>query len=199
MFVQQHTSTTKLNLVFSVTFMLGLLLLASGVYLVIFMRYHERAYTPMALGGACFIGSIAGLIMPSAKVKAAFFYGIIALGIVGLLIGANYLTYHFYHELAYIVLGVSVLCLLGGVVGAITIFPHARLRACLSVFTLGILASTGIVALIVGIDRLLALDYHQNPYLLLAAGMACLLAGIAGAIGTQSLVLPIILEKKREL
>jgi uncharacterized membrane protein HdeD (DUF308 family) len=200
--VQQHTSSVKLALVFLILFMLGLLLLAIGVYLVIFMRYHERAYTPMALGGAFFISGIAGLIMPPPKAKAAFFYGMLALGIVGLLIGVNYLTFPFYHERGYLVLVISVLCIAGGMVGAVAVYPQDRWRASLSVLTLGMLASTGIVILILGADRLLAIDFQQtqNAYAFLTAGAACLLGGILGAIGTQiRRVRPILLEKKREL
>jgi hypothetical protein len=181
--------------------MSGLLLLAVGVYLVIFMRYHERAYTPMALGGAGFIGSIAGMIMPSPKVKAAFFYGIMALGIVGLLIGFNYLTYSFYQNRAYLVLGISILCILSGMVGVIAIYPRARMRACLSLLSLGILASAGIVALIVGVDHLLSRQNHQNTYMLLALGVVSLLGGIGLAILLQAQTFrgQAALEKRREL
>jgi uncharacterized membrane protein HdeD (DUF308 family) len=196
---QQHPVTSKLALVFFVTFILGVIMLAVGVYLVIFMRYHERAYTPMALGGACFIGSIAGMIMPLPKIKAAFFYGIMALGIVGLLIGVNYLTYPFYQQRGYLVLGISVLCILGGIIGAIAIYSQVRMRACVSVMTLGILASSGIVALIVGIDHLLAMQNHQNTYALLGVGVVCLFGGIACAIFAQTRSHSILFEKKTEV
>lgn len=198
MFVQQHTATatSKLALVFFVTFIVGVILLAVGVYLVIFMRYHERAYTPMAFGEACFIGSIAGMIMPLPKIKAAFFYGLMALGIVGLLIGVNYLTYPFYQQRAYLVLGISILCIAGGIIGAIAIYPQVRMRAWVSVLTLGILASAGIVALIVGIDHLLSMQNHQNTYTLLGTGVVCLLGGIASAIFAQTRSHFILLEKK---
>lgn len=179
--------TPKQLMMFSAITVFGFVALLFGVFLIIFMRYHERAYVFLGLGAACFIGGIAGIIVTAPKIKAAACYGIIALGMIGIIVGLNYLTYHFasYQERGYLVIAVSILIMLGGIVGALLAQPRARFAAASSVLALGIVASAGIVGLILGSIYLAAFEYQGHAYPLLGAGALCLVGGIACGIFAQ--------------
>ena len=174
-------------MMFSAITVFGFIALLVGVLLIIFMHYHERAYVFLGMGAACFIGGIAGIVVTEPKVKAAVCYGIIALGMIGAIVGLNYLTYHFasYQERGYIVIALSVLTILGGSVGALLAQPRARAAAASSVLALGIVASAGIVGLIIGAIYLAAFAYQGHAYPLLGAGALCLVGGITCGIYAQ--------------
>lgn len=159
----------------------GVLLLAFGVFLLVFMRYHERAYIFLCTGAACLIGGIAGLLTIQRKVKTAIFYGITAFSIISITVGINYLTYRIItdQERGYVVLAVAGLFLIVGVVGAIVTQPQARLAAFFSALTLGVIASSGIAALLIGSHLLTVHRYHKDAYVIIAAGIICFLGGIA--------------------
>ena len=177
----------KHSTLFTVTLVMGILILSFGVYLLIFMQYHERAYIFLSAGAACLIGGVAGIIAPQSKIKAAVFYGVMAFAIVMLAVGVNYLTYSFaqYQERGYAVIAVGTVVLLVGIVGAIVAQPRARVAACFSVIELGIAASTGIVAFIIGCHLLTVDGYQKDAYMALAIGMVCFIGGIVGATMTQ--------------
>ncbi|HVB61449.1 MAG TPA: hypothetical protein VNE61_09680 [Ktedonobacteraceae bacterium] len=179
--------TPKQLMIFSAITVFGVVALLVGVFLIIFMRYHERAYVFLGLGAACFIGGIAGIIVTGPKVKASVCYGVIALGMIGGIVGLNYLTYHFasYRERGYIVIALSILIMLGGIVGALLAQPRARVAAVSSVLALGIVASAGIVGLILGTIYLSAFQYQGHAYPLLGAGALCLVGGIVCGILVQ--------------
>jgi len=179
--------TLKQIIMFSAISMFGFVALLVGVFLIIFMRYHERAYIFLGLGAACFIGGIAGIVVAGPKVKAAGCYGVISLGMIGGIVGLNYLTYHFasYQERGHIVIALSILVILGGIVGALLTQPRARAAAISSVLALGIVASAGIVGLILGTIYLSVFAYQGHAYPLLGAGALCLVGGIACGIYAQ--------------
>lgn len=182
-----HSLTPKQLLIFSAITVFGFVALLFGIFLIIFMRYHERAYVFLGLGAACFIGGIAGIVVTAPKIKAAVCYGIIALGMIGVIVGLNYLTYHFasYQERGYLVIAASVLFMLGGIAGALLAQPRARFAAASSVLALGIVASAGIVGLILGSIYLAAFEYQGHAYPLLGAGALCLVGGIACGVFAQ--------------
>lgn len=179
--------TPKQIMLFSAIAVFGFIALLVGVFLIIFMHYHERAYVFLGLGAACFIGGIAGIIVSAPKVIAAVCYGIIALGMIGVIVGLNYLTYHFasYQERGYIVIALSIVVILGGISGALLAQPRARAAAASSVLALGIVASAGIVGLILGTIYLAAFEYEGHAYPLLGAGALCLIGGIVCGIFAQ--------------
>lgn len=179
-----HTTHVKLFLAILV---MGLLILSFGVFLLTVMQYHERAYVFLCTGAACLIGSIAGIIAPQSKVKAAIFYGVIALAILIMTVGVNYLTYHNlqYHQHGYACIAGGIVVLLVGIVGAIVAQPMARWAACFSVIELGIAASTGIVAFIIGCHLLTIEGYQRDAYMALGLGLLCFIGGIASAALTQ--------------
>src|SRR5438270_866650 len=141
-FLQQNSySMKKLSIIFSFTTALGMFTLVVGSYFLTYMAYHERAYATLSIGAACFIGSLAGLIVKPSRVKMALCYSVIATGMLAFLIGSNYLTYpwsHIYLERAYIVLGIGTLCLLGGIGGAFALQPKVKKVTCYSILALGI-------------------------------------------------------------
>ncbi|MHB8599366.1 MAG: hypothetical protein ACYDER_21465 [Ktedonobacteraceae bacterium] len=181
----KHATHSKL---FLVTLVMGFLILAFGVFLLTYMRYHERAYVFLVVGAACLIGGIAGVIAPQSKVKAAIFYGVMAFAIVTMTVGVNYLTYHNIqdHQRGYACIAGSIIILLVGIVGAIVSQPMARLAACFSVVELGIAASIGIVAFIIGSHLLTVEGYQHEAYVIIAIGAVCFLGGIASAALTQN-------------
>lgn len=187
--MQQINLSIKKNLpvIFSITMVCGVLILLIGTYLLTYMNYHERAYTTLGLGVVSFIGSLAGLIASSPRVKTALCYAVIALGMVAFPVAGKYLSYPWasYHQRAYLIIGLGVLCLLGGSAAAITLHPKAIKITCYSILALGIVTSLGVISLIIGIDLLLVFEASKKASLLLAVGSICLLVGIAAAIILQ--------------
>ncbi len=180
----------KHSTLFSISLIAGTLILIFGIYLLIFMQYHERAYIFLGTGAGCLIGGVAGIITAQSKIKAAVFYGVMALAIMMLAVGVNYLTYNFvqYQERGYAVIAVGTIVLLIGIVGAIVAQPRARIAACFSVIELGIVASTGIVVFIIGCHLLTVYGYQKDAYTALAIGTVCFFGGIASAAMTQNKV-----------
>ena len=187
-----HLLTQKQSLLFAAITVFGVAALLLGLALIIFAHYHERAYVFLGLGAAGFIGGIVGIVgMVGARsrVKAALSYGVIAIGMMGISVGLNYLTniYGSAPNQAHgdIVIALSSVAILAGIVGALMVQPKGGIAAFSSVILLGVIASIGIVALIVGTISLVVL-HDQGAYPLLGAGAVCLIGGIAFGIFAQS-------------
>ncbi len=179
----------KRPVVFAVITVLGVVALALGLFLIVYENYHERAYVFLGLGAASFIGGVAGIVFAQARLKAALSYGIIALGIMGMLVGLNYVTGSYgpapNSTHATIVIVPSLLAILIGTAGAFMIQPRSGLTALSSVILLGVIASSGVVALIVGAFYLIALEYPRHGYAMLCAGAICVIGGIASVTLVQ--------------
>src|SRR5437879_5924693 len=87
-----HSLTRKQPLTLATMSVFGVAALLLGLTLIIFAHYHERAYVLLGLGAGGFIGGIAGIVGVGSKVKAALSYGVIALGMMGMVVGLNYLA-----------------------------------------------------------------------------------------------------------
>ena len=185
-----HSLTAKQSLLFAAVIVFGVAALLLGLALIIFAHYHERAYIFLGLGAAGLIGGIAGIVGMGSKVKAALNYGVIALGMVGVIVGLNYLTkiYGSYQNQTQgdIVIALSIVAILAGSAGALIAQPKGGIVAFSSVVLLGVIASLGIVALIVGTIYLVVLEYQGYAYPLLGAGAVCLIGGITCGIFSQS-------------
>lgn len=163
-----------------------------GLTMIVYANYHERAYIFLILGAAGFIGGIAGFVGEGSKVRAALSYGAIAFGMMGLIIGLNYLTNRYgpspNQGRGEIVLAMSCIAILAGIAGALFAQPNVSVAALSSVFMLGVIASLGVATLTAGTVYLLVLQSYKHAYLLLGTGTVCLLAGIACGVIAQSKV-----------
>ncbi len=193
----QHTNQSlpqKQPITFAAITIIGVAALLLGLALIIHAHYHERAYIFLGLGAAGFIGGIAGIAVAGPKVKAALSYGVIALGMMGTIVGLNYLTNRYglapNNTHGAIVIAASFVAILGGIVGALMAQPKGGLAAVSSVILLGVIASSGIVALIVGTIYLIVLEHPGHAYTLLGAGAVCLIGGIASGTFAQRKVRP---------
>jgi MFS family permease len=190
--VQQsdHSLKQKWPIIFTVITVFGVVALLLGLALIIFAHYHERAYVFLGLGAGCFIGGIAGLMGVRSKVKAALSYGVIAMGMMGGAIGLNYLTSRYgpapNQTHGAIVIALSIVAILAGIAGALTTQHRGSIVAFSTVIMLGVIASIGIVALIVGTVYLVVLQYQGHAYLLLSIGTACLIGGVACGFFVQN-------------
>ncbi|HEV2583253.1 MAG TPA: hypothetical protein VGT44_20500 [Ktedonobacteraceae bacterium] len=188
----QQTNTSPLSqkpLPFALISLLGGAAVLLGLGLIIFAHYHERAYVLLGLGAAGLIGGIAGAVGAGSKVKTALGYGLIALGIVGVAVGVNYLVdvYGYFTSRHYgeIVLILSAIALVAGIAAALFANPRGGIATLSSIVTLGVIASSGVVGLILGAIYLVIYERQAHAYSLMAAGALCLVGGIACGIIAQ--------------
>ena len=185
-----HFPTPKQPITFAALTLFGVVALLLGLALIIFAHYHERAYVFLGLGAGGFIGGIAGIVGAGSKVKVAVSYGMIALGIMGMIVGLNYLISRYgpspNQAHGDIVIAFSIIAITAGIREALIAQPEDGMHAIASVIMLGVIASIGLVALTVGTIYLVVLHYHGHAYLLLGTGAVCLLGGIACGIFAQS-------------
>src|SRR5450759_4194701 len=143
MFVQQfdYSHTQKQLLTFATITALGIAALLVGIVLILFAHYHERAYIFLGLGAGGFIGGIAGIVGAGSKTRIAVSYGMIALGMMGIVIGINYLTAYYspppnqMHGIMVITL--SLVTALAGFAGTLFAQPKRGVVTFLSVIMLG--------------------------------------------------------------
>jgi hypothetical protein len=185
-----HAVTPKQPLTFAIIAVFGVAALLLGLALIIFAHYHERAYVFLGTGAAGIIGGIAGIAGVGSRVKVALSYGMIALGMMGMIVGLNYLLdrYGSAPNQAHgnIVIALSLVAILAGITGALMAQPRGGIAALSSVIMLGVIASIGIVALTAGTIYLVVLQSQGHAYLLLGTGVVCLIGGIACGIFAQS-------------
>ncbi len=190
--LSDHSLTQKQAITFAAFTVFGVAALLLGLALIIYAHYHERAYVFLGLGAGSFIGGIAGIVGAGSKIKAALSYGVIALGVMGMVVGINYLTNSYgpapNQTRGDIVIALSIVAILAGIVEALFAQPKGGMAAFSSVIMLGVIASIGIVALIVGTIYLVVLEHQGYAYLLLGAGAVCLLSGITCGTFAQSRV-----------
>lgn len=187
-----HSLTRKQPVTQVAITVFGVATLLLGLVLIIFAHYHERAYVFLGLGAGGFIGGIAGIIGAGSRVKAVLSYGMIAMGMMGIIVGLNYLMSLYgpppNQTYGNIVIALSMVAILAGIVGALIAQPKGGIAAVSSVIMLGMLASLGIVALIVGTVYLVVLQSQEHAYLLLGIGAVCLISGITCGILAQNRV-----------
>jgi len=190
--VQQSNSSLmqKQSITFAALTVFGVASLLLGLVLIIFAQYHERAYIFLGLGAGCFIGGIAGIVGAGPKVKMALSHGVIAMGMMGIIVGLNYLTNRYgpapNQTHGDIVIALSIVAILIGIVWALITQPRGGIAAFSSVFMLGVIASLGVVALIAGMVYLVVLEHQGHAYPLLVTGAVCLISGIAYGSFVQS-------------
>jgi hypothetical protein len=187
-----HSLPQKQRVAFVSLSVFGVAALLLGLALIIFAHYHERAYVFLGLGAGCFIGGIAAILEAGSKVKVALSYGMIAMGMMGIVIGLNYLVNRYgpapNQTHGYMVIALSVVTILAGIAGALIAQPKGSKVAFSRVVMLGGIASIGVVALVVGTVYLVVLQHQGHAYPLLGIGTACLISGLTYSIFVQSRV-----------
>ena len=185
-----HSHTRKQLLTFATLTVFGVAALLLGLALILVAHYHERAYIFLGLGAGGSIGGIAGIVGAGSKTRTALSYGAIALGMMGIVIGINYLTGRYgtapNQTHGDIVIALSLVAMLAGFVGALISRPKGGIAALSSVIMLGVIAPLGIVAVTVGTIYLVVLQSQGRAYLLLGVGAVCLIGGIACGTFAQS-------------
>lgn len=161
---------------------LGLLVLVLGFVLLHSFHAHLLAYLLLAAGNAALIGGSADILAAQPSARVALSYGTVALGIVILAVGVNYLTFPQYVVRGVGVIGIGTMFGIGGLVGALTRERPITLAAWMSAILLGGIASVGVIALIVGGGFLVAPVYPQDALLALGIGATCLLTGVGGTL-----------------
>ncbi len=187
-----HSLTRKQPVTLAALIVFGVAALLLGLVLIVFAHYHERAYVFLGLGAGGFIGGIAGIIGAGSRIKAVLSYGVIAMGMMGMIVGLNYLMSRYgpppNQAHGNLVIALSMVAILAGIVGALIAQHKGGIAAFSSVIMLGMIASLGIVALIVGTVYLVVLQSQEHAYLLLGMGAVCLIAGITCGILAQNRV-----------
>jgi hypothetical protein len=143
-----------------------------GAYIYVTLFFRESLHVLIITICLCCLGVLLGIIVTRPKALAASVV-IILPGIVALGSGFYLLSTFRYHERAYMILGIGVLCFLGGLAG-ITIRSVAA-----TFFGMIVL---GIVAFNTGLYFLIALSYHGRAYILLGTGALWILCSLTGII-----------------
>lgn len=184
-------SVQKSFLTYAAITIVGVASLLLGLYLIIIVGYHERAYVFLGFGTGCFIGGIAGVIEKHAKFKVALSYGMIALGMMGIPVGINYLVDRYGPppslSHAVLVLSGSVVAMLIGIFGVWMVQRRRGITTLWSVLMLGIIASLGIVAMTVGVIYMYALESPRHGDMLVGVGVVCVVIGIVGRVLAQNM------------
>ncbi len=191
--MQQYNHFLMRNkpLTFTTLTVLGIAALLLGLALIVFAHYHERAYVFLGMGAGGIIGGIAGIVSAGSKIKVALSHGVIALGMMGSIVGLNYLAnrYGSAPNVTHgggVVIVLSLIALLVGIAGAIIAQSTGGMTTFISVIMLGVISSLGIVTLTVGTIYLVVLQSQGHAYLLLGMGALCLLGGITCGMYAQS-------------
>lgn len=183
-----HTPIQSRSLSFTIITICGAASLLLGFVLIIFAHYHERAYIFLALGAGCFIGGIAGLVGTGRR--TALSCGIIAFGMMSLVVGLNYLLDRYgpppNKTNAAIVITFGLVAILIGIISSLIARPTSVLATLSSLIMLGVIASLGVVIVTVGAVYLVVRQSQEHALLLFAAGAICLIIGIASSVFAQS-------------
>lgn len=148
--------------------------LGIGVYMYATLFFRERLHVFIATLSLCCLSVVLGYLVTRPKMKAVSI-GLMILGI-GAIGSSLYLLHAFnIHERAYTILGVGILCFLGGLAGIIT---QSTITTLLGMIMLGI------VALSIGFN-LASLDFHRGAYVVLGLGAFGILCGLTSIIIIQ--------------
>jgi hypothetical protein len=145
-----------------------------GVYIYATLFFRERLHVLIITLALCCLGVVLGYIVTRPNMQAVSIgFMILGIGAIG---GSIYLLHAFQiHERAYTILGVGILCFLGGLAG---IFTQSIIATLFGMIVLGI------VALSIGFN-LASLDFHRRTYVMLGLGAFGILCGLISIIVIQ--------------
>lgn len=183
-----HAPIRRQSLPFAIITICGAATLLLGLVLIFFAHYHERAYIFLALGAGGFIGGIAGIVETGRK--TALSCGVIAFGMMSLVVGLNYLVDRYgpppNQTNAAIVITFGLIAILAGIIGGLMSRPRSVLATLSNLLMLGLIASLGVVVVTIGTVYLIVRQSQGHALLLLAIGAICLIIGIASGVFAQS-------------
>jgi hypothetical protein len=145
-----------------------------GIYIYATLFFRERLHVFIITVALCCLSVVLGIIVTRPKMRVVsiviMILGIVAIGI------SLYLLHTFQiHERAYTILGIGILCVLGGLAGII--------NQSIIITFFGMIA-LGLVALSTGFN-LASLDFHRRASVVLGIGAFGILCGLIGIIYIQ--------------
>ena len=164
----------KVSRQFALILALVAIALGIGVYIYATLFFRERLHVLIITVALCCLGAVLGIFVTRPHMRVVSIV-IMVLGIVA--IGSSLYLLHAFqlHERAYTILGIGILCVLGGLAGIIT-------QSIITTFS-GMVV-LGIVALSIGFN-LANLDFHKRASVTLGIGAFGILCGLIGIIIIQ--------------
>ena len=145
-----------------------------GVYIYATLFFRERLHVLIITVALCCLSVVLGIIVTRPNMRFVSI-GIMILGIVAIGISLYLLHAFQLHERAYTILGIGILCFLGGLAGIIT-------QSIIT--TLSGMVVLGVVALSIGFN-LASIDFHRRAYVVLGIGAFGILCGLIGILIIQ--------------
>jgi len=153
---------------FSIIIALVIIALEIGAYIDAALFFRERFHIFLITLFLCVLGGFLGGIVTRPK-ALAISVGIMLLGLIAFGVGVYLLHAFRIHERAYAILGIGILCFVGGLAG-ITIRSISA--------TLYGMIVLGFIALSIGLYFRVGLNYHGRAYILLGIGAFGILGGL---------------------
>jgi hypothetical protein len=153
---------------FSNIIALVIIALEIGAYIYAALFFRERFHVFLITLFLCGLGGLLGGIVTRPK-ALAISVGIMLLGLITFGSGVYLLHAFRVHERAYAILGIGILCFVGGLAG-ITIRSISA--------TLYGMIVLGFIALSIGLYFRVGLNYHGRAYILLGIGAFGILGGL---------------------
>jgi hypothetical protein len=164
----------KISRRFALILALVAIALGIGVYIYATLFFRERLHVLIITAALCCLGVVLGIIVTRPNMRAVSI-GIMIPGIVAIGISLYLLHAFQIHERAYTILGIGILCVLGGLAGII--------NQSVMITFLGMIV-LGLVALSIGFN-LASLDFHRRTFVVLCIGAFGILCGLIGIIILQ--------------
>ena len=164
----------KISRRFALILALVAIAIGIGVYIYATLFFRERLHVLIITVALCCLSVVLGIIVTRPNMRFVSI-GIMILGIVAIGISLYLLHAFQLHERAYTILGIGILCFLGGLAGIIT-------QSIIT--TLSGMVVLGIVALSIGFN-LASLDFHRRAFVVLGIGAFGILCGLIGIIIIQ--------------
>jgi hypothetical protein len=164
----------KISKRFALILALVAIALGISVYIYATLFFRERLHVLIITVSLCCLGVVLGIIVTRPNMRVVSI-GIMILGIAAIGISLYLLHAFQLHERAYTILGIGILCVLGGLAGII--------NQSIMITFLGMIV-LGLVALSIGFN-LASLDFPRRASVVLGIGALGILCGLIGIIIMQ--------------
>ena len=164
----------KISRRFALILALVAIAIGIGVYIYATLFFRERLHVLIITVALCCLSVVLGIIVTRPNMRFVSI-GIMTLGIVAIGISLYLLHAFQLHERAYTILGIGILCFLGGLAGIIT-------QSIIT--TISGMVVLGVVALSIGFN-MSSIDFHRRAYVVLGIGAFGILCGLIGILIIQ--------------